>query len=51
MSTDKWTLEEVCEKGSSSLMQKNLKLGTGAFPIYGASGLLGFVDFYHGQED
>ena len=51
MSTDKWTLEEVCEKGSSSLMQKNLKLGTGAFPIYGASGLLGFVDFYHRQEE
>lgn len=41
------TLEDVCQKGSSNLMQKDIEGKTGAYPIYGASGLIGFVDFYH----
>ena len=46
MTGERWKLEEVCEKRSSNLMQKDLSLGTGDFPIYGASGLLGYVNFY-----
>lgn len=51
MTSERWTLEEVCEKKSSNLMQKDLNLGTGEFPIYGASGLLGYVDFYQRDKE
>ncbi|MBS6464509.1 MAG: restriction endonuclease subunit S, partial [Firmicutes bacterium] len=45
------TLGEVCEKGSSTLMQKDLSLGKGPYKIYGASGLLGTVDFYKQEKE
>ena len=45
------TLGEVCEKGSSTLMQKDLSLGNGPYKIYGASGLLGTVDFYKQEKE
>ena len=51
MTGERWTLEDVCEKKSSNLMQKDLRLGTGEFPIYGASGLLGYVDFFQQNEE
>ena len=51
MTSERWALEEVCEKKSSNLMQKDLNLGTGEFPIYGASGLLGYVDFYQRDKE
>lgn len=41
------TLGDVCEKGSSSLKQSDVINKTGAYPIYGAAGYLGNVDFYH----
>ncbi len=41
------TLEDVCEKGSSNLKQSDVINKTGAYPIYGAAGYLGNVDFYH----
>ena len=40
-------LEDICERGTSSLMQKDIEGNTGDYSIYGASGLLGHVDFYH----
>lgn len=45
------TLGEVCEKGSSTIMQKDLSLGNGPYQIYGASGLLGTVDFYKQEKE
>ena len=51
MTRERWTLDEVCEKKSSNLMQKDLTLGTGEYPIYGASGLLGYVDFYQRDKE
>ena len=51
MICNKISLENIAEKGSSSLMQKDLKLGSGDYPIYGASGLLGYVDFYHQENE
>ena len=40
-------LEDVCERGSSNLKQSDVVEMTGDYPIYGASGYIGNVDFYH----
>ena len=39
-------LEEVCEKASSNIAQKDLETRDGEYPIYGASGFIKNVDFY-----
>ena len=39
-------IKQICEKGSSALKQKEL-LDSGSFPVYGASGIAGYLDFYH----
>ncbi len=41
------TLGEICKKGSSNIAQKDLEGNTGDYDIYGASGLIKKVDFYH----
>lgn len=43
------TLGDVCKKASSNIAQKDLQDKKGAYPIYGASGLIKQVDFY--QQD
>lgn len=43
------TLGDVCKKESSNIAQKDLQDKKGAYPIYGASGLIKQVDFY--QQD
>ena len=40
-------LEDVCERGSSNLKQSDVIDKTGDYPIYGAAGCIGNVDFYH----
>ena len=40
-------LENVCERGSSNLMQKDIVSCSGEYPVYGAAGCIGMVDFYH----
>ena len=40
-------LEDVCERGSSNLKQSDVVDKDGDYPIYGASGYIGNVDFYH----
>ena len=40
-------LEDVCERGSSGLKQSDVVGKDGAYPIYGATGYIGNVDFYH----
>ena len=40
-------LEDVCEHGSSNLRQVDVAGRSGDYPIYGASGYIGNVDFYH----
>ena len=42
-------LEDVCERGSSNLKQSDVIDKIGDYPIYGAAGYLGNVDFY--QQD
>ena len=40
-------LEDVCERGSSNLKQSDVIDKTGDYPIYGAAGYIGNIDFYH----
>ena len=46
----KLKLGDVCEKGSSSLKQSDILGKPGDYPIYGASGYIGNVDFYHQEK-
>ncbi len=41
------TLGDVCEKGSSNVSQNQLADEVGDYPIFGASGLIKNVSFYH----
>ena len=43
-------LGDVCERGSSNLKQSDVVELKGNYPIYGASGYIGNLDFYH-QEN
>lgn len=43
-------LEDVCERGSSNLRQSDVIDKEGEYPIYGASGYIGNVDFYHQEQ-
>lgn len=38
-------IKDICKKGSSSLKQKDLH-ESGKYPVYGASGIAGFLDTY-----
>lgn len=40
-------LEDVCERESSNLKQSDIVGSSGNYPIYGASGHISNVDFYH----
>ena len=43
-------LEDVCSKGSSNLKQSDIIDKNGEYEIYGASGLIGKVDFFHQEK-
>ena len=43
-------LGDVCEKGSSNLKQSDVIDKNGEYEIYGASGLIGKVDFFHQEK-
>ena len=43
-------LEDVCERGSSNIKQSDIIKMRGNYPIYGASGLAGKVNFYHQKQ-
>ncbi|WP_195582999.1 restriction endonuclease subunit S [[Ruminococcus] lactaris] len=40
-------LEDVCERGTSNLKMSDVTDLSGNYPIYGAAGYIGNVDFYH----
>ena len=44
-------VKDICAKGSSQVAQKDLEGLTGDYPIYGASGLIKNVDFYHQEKE
>lgn len=43
-------IKDICTKGSSNLKQKDVEGRNGLFPVYGASGLIGHIDYYE-QEN
>lgn len=43
-------LGDVCERGSSNLRQSDVEGKTGDYPIFGAAGYIGNVDFYHQEK-
>ena len=43
-------LDDVCERGSSNIKQSDIIKMSGNYPIYGASGLAGKVNFYHQEQ-
>lgn len=43
-------LGDVCERGSSNLKQSDVLDKNGEYEIYGASGLIGKVDFFHQEK-
>ncbi|MCQ2092352.1 MAG: restriction endonuclease subunit S [Fibrobacter sp.] len=44
-------LKDICEKGSSSVKQGDLKGVNGNYPIYGASGFIQNVDFFQQSQE
>ena len=44
-------LNEVCDKGSSNIVINKLTENNGKYPLYGASGLVKNVDFYHQDKE
>jgi len=43
------TIKDICKKDSSALKQKEL-LSEGQYPVYGASGIAGYLDTYQQEE-
>lgn len=43
-------IKEICSKGSSLLKQKDL-MDKGAYPVYGASGIAGYLNTYDQEND
>jgi type I restriction enzyme S subunit len=43
-------LDDVCKRGSSNLRQSDIEGKTGDYPIFGAAGYIGNVDFYHQEK-
>lgn len=49
-----WTikkLKDICDKGSSNVNMKDLDKLEGDYPIYGASGFIKNVNFYHQEKE
>lgn len=44
-------IKDICNKGSSNVAQKDLGGHEGEYPIYGASGFIKNVDFYHQEKE
>lgn len=50
---ENWTykkVKEVCKKASSNIVLNKIEDNTGNFPLYGASGFVKGIDFYHRDE-
>ena len=41
---------DVCERGASNLRQSDIEGKTGEYPVFGAAGYIGKVDFYHQEK-
>lgn len=45
------SLQDVCNKASSNLMQKSIDTEKGLYPVFGASGVAGYIDYYVQPKD
>lgn len=43
-------IKDICSKGSSSLKQKDVENHAGKYPVYGASGIVGYRDRYDQEK-
>ena len=53
MDRSKWEykkLGDICEKGSSNIAQNKIEDNTGDYALYGASGYVKSIDFYHQEQ-
>ena len=48
---EKVKLGDVCDKASSNYAQKDLESLEGKYPIYGASGLIKYINTYHQDKE
>jgi len=48
---DKLRLDELCTPKSSNLAQKDIQENDGDYPVYGASGFIKNINFYHQETD
>ena len=44
-------IKDICDKGSSSLKQKDVDGKDGKYPVYGASGIIGKINTYHQEKE
>jgi len=44
-------IKDICDKGSSSLKQKDVEGNDGKYPVYGASGIIGKINTYHQEKE
>jgi type I restriction enzyme S subunit len=40
-------IKDICDKGSSNLKQKDVKGEKGRYPVFGASGVISYINTYH----
>lgn len=45
------SINEICDKASSNIAQNKIKGMNGDYPVYGASGYVQNIDFYHRDAD
>ncbi|RDU68504.1 restriction endonuclease subunit S [Helicobacter equorum] len=45
------TIENVCKNSNSNLALKDIKDKSGDYPVFGASGIVGYVDFFHKAQE
>lgn len=43
-------IEDICDKGSSNIAQNKIEQNNGDYPLYGASGFIKNIDFYHQEK-
>lgn len=44
-------IKDICVKGSSNLKQKDVEGKNGDYPVYGASGVISYIDTYHQETN
>ena len=44
-------IKDICDKGSSSLKQKDVEGKQGKYPVFGASGYISSIDSYYQDKD